>query len=77
MTSELSVKTLGSSINSLLKDMNVSTELWADAVVTAACVINGSPMSSLEKKTLYEALTGWKPRVDHLLVFWVRLLCSC
>lgn len=53
----------------ILKDMNLATELWVDAVVTIVHLINQSQMSTLEKKTPYEALTSRKPRADHLWVF--------
>lgn len=53
----------------ILKQLNTPLEFWAEAVATAVYILNRSPTSALDRLTPHEALTGYKPKVDHLRVF--------
>lgn len=54
---------------SLMKNMSVPAEFWAEAVKTAVYILNRSPTRSLNGITLYEAWRKKKPRVDHMCTF--------
>ena len=53
----------------MLKGKDHSNGFWVEALNTAVYLKNMSPTKSLEFKTLYEALYGFKPPVKHLRVF--------
>lgn len=53
----------------VLKTMRVPLEFWGEAVCTVVYTLNRSPTKSLNKKTLFEAWHGKKPRVSHLRTF--------
>lgn len=53
----------------MLKEMSMPTQFWAEAVSTAIHILNRSPTSVLEDQTPYEALTGSKPGVKHFRIF--------
>lgn len=54
---------------SMLKEMMVSTTLWAEAVATAVHILNRSPSSAVQNITPYEVLKGEKPSVGYFRVF--------
>lgn len=54
---------------SMLKDKNLPTKFWAEAVATAVYVMNRSPTRAIEGKTPYEAWFGRRPNVSHLRIF--------
>lgn len=53
----------------MLLNANLPKQYWADAVHTAAYVINRSPTKSLSFKTPEEMWSGQKPNVRHMRVF--------
>lgn len=53
----------------MLKAKCLPESFWAEAVHTAAYLLNQSPTSSLRSMTPLEAWSGWKPKVTHLKVF--------
>ena len=42
---------------------------WAEAIHTAAYILNQSPTTALHNRTPFEAWHGWKPKVSHFKVF--------
>lgn len=48
---------------------NLEKNYWAEAVATAAYVINRSPTKSLQGKTPYEMWKGKKPNLSHMKIF--------
>ena len=54
---------------SMLKGKNISNGFWAEAVNIVVYLKNRSPTRSLEFKTPFEALYGYKPAVKHLRIF--------
>jgi transposase InsO family protein len=61
--------TVMSTTRSILHVMNMPQVFWAEAVRHAVYVLNRLPTKVLKNQTPYEALTGRKPRLDHLRVF--------
>lgn len=53
----------------MLKGKNLPKELWGEAVSAAAYSLNRCPTNKLEKVTLEEAWSGFKPNLNHLIVF--------
>jgi hypothetical protein len=53
----------------LLKQREMPTVFWGEAVVTAVYILNRSPTKALNGRTPYEACHGRKPVVSHLRVF--------
>ena len=53
----------------MLKGKNLSNGFWDEAINTAVYLKNRSPTRSLDFKTPFEALFGYKPAVKHLRVF--------
>jgi len=53
----------------MLKGKNLTNGFWAEAVNTVVYLKNRSPTKSLEYKTPFEALFGFKLAVSHLRVF--------
>ena len=53
----------------MLKEKNISTALWAEAVATAVYILNRSPTVAVREITPYEALKGSKLTVKHFRVF--------
>lgn len=68
-------RTLLEMTRSILKHMNVSNYLWGEAVRHATYLINRVGTRTLEEKTPFEALRNRKPKLSHLKVFWVCVLC--
>ena len=54
---------------SMLKGKNLSNGFWVEALNITIYLKNRSPTKSLEFKTLYEVLYGFKLVVKHLRVF--------
>jgi hypothetical protein len=52
-----------------LKQRNMPTRFWGEAVTTAVFLLNRAPTMSLEGKTPYEAYHGRQPRVGFLKTF--------
>lgn len=48
---------------------NLEKKFWAEALATAAYVVNRSPTKSLEGKTPYELWKGKKPNLSHIKIF--------
>ncbi|KAI8436415.1 hypothetical protein MSG28_010011 [Choristoneura fumiferana] len=53
----------------MLLNANLPKLYWADAIHTAAYVINRSPTKSLSFKTPVEMWSGLKPNVSHMRIF--------
>ncbi|KAH9681147.1 hypothetical protein KPL71_026853 [Citrus sinensis] len=62
-------KTLIEKVRYMLLSSNLSKYFWAEAVVTAAYLINRSPSSALEFKTPQEVWSGKPPDLSNLKVF--------
>eukprot|EP00253_Pinus_taeda_P031779 PITA_31779 len=62
-------RTLVECARSMLKARNLSNGFWVEALNTAIYLKNRSPMKSLEFKTPYETLYGFKSVVKHSGVF--------
>lgn len=54
---------------SMLKGKDLSNGFWVEALNTAVYLKNRSPIKSLEFKTPYETLYGFKPTIKNLRVF--------
>ena len=61
--------TLVECARSMLKGKNLSNGFWVEVVRIAVYLKNRSPIRSLEFKTPFEALYGYKPGVKHLRIF--------
>ncbi|GBP64177.1 Retrovirus-related Pol polyprotein from transposon TNT 1-94 [Eumeta japonica] len=48
---------------------NLEKKYWAEALATAAYVVNRSPTKSLQGKTPYEMWKGMKPNLSHMKIF--------
>jgi len=57
----------------MLKGKNLSNGFWADAINIAIYLKNRSPTKSLDFKTPFEYLYGFKPTVSHLRVFGSKI----
>ena len=53
----------------MLVDSGLSHRFWAEALPTAAYLINRSPTKALSDMTPFESWFGKKPNVKHLRVF--------
>jgi len=62
-------RTLMEKERSMLSHAGLGQELWAKVVETACYMVNKSPSSTLEDKTLHEVWIGKKPSLSHLRVF--------
>lgn len=67
--SERMNRTLVERAKCMLIDACLPKKFWAEAVSTAAYVINHSPTKSINYKTPEEMWTGIKPNVQHLRIF--------
>ncbi|XP_074373444.1 uncharacterized protein LOC141713768 [Apium graveolens] len=56
-------------VRSLVKERQVPTKYWGEAVRHAVYVLNKLPMCLLSSITLYEAWYNRKPSVEHLKIF--------
>ena len=62
-------RTIMEAVRSMLKDKNLPTNFWAEAVATAVYVMNRSPTQAVEGKTPYEAWFGRRPNVSNFRIF--------
>ena len=53
----------------MLKAKGLLNYFWAEAIHTAAYILNRSPTSALDHQTPFEAWNGWKPKVTHFKIF--------
>ena len=67
--SERMNRTLVEAVRLMLVDAKLPHRFWAEALSTAAYLINGSPTKTLGDKTPFEVWYGKKPSVKHLKVF--------
>lgn len=68
-TAERFNRTLIEKAKCMLLNAKLPKQYWADAVHTAAYIINRSPTKSLSYKTPEELWSGWKPNVKHMRIF--------
>ena len=61
--------TLVEAVRSMLDDSKLPHRFWAEALATAAYLVNRSPTKTLGDKTPFEAWFGKKPCVKHIRVF--------
>jgi hypothetical protein len=54
---------------SVLKSMNVSGQLWGEAVRHSMHLLNRLPRKTMGSRTHFEAWCGRKPQLGHLRVF--------
>lgn len=54
---------------SCLKEMNMPTVMWGEAIRHSVYILNRLPTRALSGKTLYEVWTGNKPHIGHIRVF--------
>jgi hypothetical protein len=52
-----------------LIDADLPQSFWAEAISTAAYLVNRSPTSTLKKISLFEAWHKKKPNISHLKIF--------
>lgn len=62
-------RTLVEKAKCLLLNAKLNKQYWAEAVHTAAYLINRTPTKSLSYKTPEEMWTGQKPDINHLKIF--------
>jgi hypothetical protein len=62
-------KTLMEKARSMLSDVELGQEFWAEVVGTSCYLVNPSPSSMLDDRTPHEVWTGKKPSLEHLRVF--------
>ncbi|KAL0821709.1 hypothetical protein ABMA28_005135 [Loxostege sticticalis] len=62
-------RTLVEKARCMLINANLQNYLWAEAVVTAAYIVNRSPTRALDWKTPEEKWSGKQPIVSHMRVF--------
>ena len=53
----------------MLTGTRLAQEFWVEIVEMTCYLVNESPSSALEDKTLHEVWTGKKPSLSHLMVF--------
>jgi len=69
---ERMMQTLKGGARALLVHSGMSEGFWAEAMATAAHVINRSPRKGLDWRTPYELLYGHVPNVSYLRIFGCR-----
>ena len=62
-------RTVVAMARSFLKEMNLPSNLWGEAVRHSVYILNRLPTRSLSNVTPYEAWNGDKPNVAHIRVF--------
>lgn len=67
-------RTLAERARCMLFDARLPKMYWAEAVETAAHIINRSPTRVLNHMTPLEKLTGMKPKLSHLRVFGCKAM---
>lgn len=68
-TAERMNRTLVEKARCLLNEAHLKKDFWAEAVSTAAYLVNRSPTRSIGGKTPEEMWTGRKPNLKHLRIF--------
>lgn len=58
----------------MLFEALLSTEIWAEALATAAYIINRSPMKSINGKTPIEMWTNKKPNLSNIKIFGFEVM---
>lgn len=67
-------RTLVEKARCMLFESNMDQSFWAEAISTAAFIVNRSPCSGLDKKTPKEAWSGKKPNLNFLRVFGCKAM---
>ncbi|CAG4980328.1 unnamed protein product [Colias eurytheme] len=67
--SERMNRTLIERAKCMLLNSGLQKDFWAEAVTTAAYIVNRSPTRSLSDATPYEVWTGKKPNLSHMRIF--------
>lgn len=67
--SERMNRTLIERAKCMLLNSGLQKDFWAEAVTTAAYIVNRSPTRSLSDATPYEVWTGKKPNLNHMRIF--------
>lgn len=62
-------RTVVAMTRSLLREMQLPSKFWGEAVRHAVYLLNRLPTRALSDKTPYETWTGNKPDVQHIRVF--------
>lgn len=62
-------RTLVEKARCMMYNADLPKPIWAEAIATAAYVVNRSPTKSLEEMTPYEMWTGRKPVLSHMRIF--------
>ena len=62
-------RTLVEMVKLMVADSKLPKAFWAEALATTIYLRNRCPTKAVKGKTPYEALTGEKPKVEHLRVF--------
>jgi hypothetical protein len=62
-------RTLVEAARSMLQSMKLPNKLWAEAINTAAYVLNRTGPTKIDDKTPYEIWTGKQAPTDHLKIF--------
>lgn len=67
--SERMNRTLVEKARCMISNANLEKPVWAEAVATAAYIINRSPTKALDNTTPYQMWTGRKPELSHMRIF--------
>ncbi|KAL0858839.1 hypothetical protein ABMA27_011295 [Loxostege sticticalis] len=67
-------RTLVERAKAMLFDANLKKEYWAEAVATAAYIVNRSPSRVLAEVTPFEKWSGKKPNISHLKIFGSKVM---
>lgn len=67
--SERMNRTLIERAKCMILNANLHVAFWAEAVATAAYIVNRSPTCALSDVTPYEVWTGKKPNLSHMKIF--------
>ncbi|KAF2343415.1 Ribonuclease H-like domain, partial [Trinorchestia longiramus] len=62
-------RTILEAVRAMLSESKLPKTFWAEAVSTAVYVKNRIPTSAHKNLTLYQALNGHKPNVQHFRTF--------
>jgi hypothetical protein len=76
-TAERMNRTLVEKARSMMNDVGLPKKFWAEAVSTAAYIVNRCPTRVLESKTPEEAWSQKKPDLKHLRVFGSQVMVHC
>lgn len=67
--SERMNRTLVEKARCMISYANLNKPIWAEAIATAAYIVNRSPTKGHEQSTPYEMWTGHKPKLSHMRIF--------